>query len=59
MPKKKWEKPKPVVLVRGRPEDRVLDVCKTGTGGEGELHHLADCFNGFFPCVSVLETSLS
>jgi hypothetical protein len=29
--KKKWEKPKLLILTRGRPEESVLGVCK-GTG---------------------------
>ncbi len=29
---KKWEKPQLVVLVRGKPEESVLETCKTGTG---------------------------
>jgi len=33
MPKKKWEKPKLIVLVRGKPEERVLAVCKWNPGG--------------------------
>ena len=27
-PRKKWTTPKLVVLVRGRPEELILDVCK-------------------------------
>ena len=33
MPKKKWEKPKLIVLVRGRPEEMVLTQCKGGSAG--------------------------
>jgi hypothetical protein len=36
--KKPWEKPKLMVLVRGRPEEMVLQACKTsqlGTNGPG------------------------
>ncbi len=28
MPKKKWEKPKLIVLVRGKPEEGALGACK-------------------------------
>lgn len=28
MPKKKWEKPQLIVLVRGKPEEAVLVTCK-------------------------------
>ena len=35
----KWEKPKLIVLARGRPEEAVLGTCKnatgTGPGGSG------------------------
>ena len=31
--KKTWQKPKLIVLVRGKPEERVLGACKTSTGG--------------------------
>ena len=29
---KTWEKPKLIVLVRGKPEEAILTVCKTGDG---------------------------
>ena len=32
--KKRWVKPQLVVLVRGKPEESVLGICKTGTAGE-------------------------
>ena len=35
MPKKKWEKPKLVVLVKGKPDESVLFVCKT-SADEGD-----------------------
>jgi len=31
MPKKKWERPKLIVLVRGRQEEAVLQNCKSGS----------------------------
>ena len=40
MPKKKWERPLLIVLVRGKPEERVLAGCKGtiawGPGGASE-----------------------
>jgi len=44
MPKKKWERPKLIVLVRSRPEEVVLSYCK-GMGGS------ADPSSGHGPCV--------
>jgi hypothetical protein len=32
---KKWEKPKLIVLERGRPEEAVLGTCKSNPGGNG------------------------
>lgn len=31
MTKKTWQKPKLIILVRGRPEEMVLSACKTST----------------------------
>jgi|WetSurMetagenome_2_1015567.scaffolds.fasta_scaffold1643644_1 hypothetical protein len=31
MKKKKWRKPEMIVLVRSKPEEAVLDSCKTST----------------------------
>ena len=39
--KKKWKKPRLVVLVRSRPEESVLSFCKTGgalSGGPYPFH---------------------
>ena len=30
---KSWKKPKLIVLAKGRPAERVLGICKNGTGG--------------------------
>lgn len=35
MPEKKWQKPKLVVLVRGKPEERILTGCKTSPPAGG------------------------
>jgi hypothetical protein len=56
--KRKWAKPKLIVLVRREPEERVLQICKSGIT-EGQEHHLADCFNGEWPCYEVSEIALS
>lgn len=32
---KQWEQPKLIVLQRGRPEERILLVCKTINGASG------------------------
>jgi len=31
---REWEKPKLVVLSRGRPEEHVLEACKSSKGGK-------------------------
>ncbi len=31
--KKEWKKPALLVLVRGRPEEAILDACNTESGG--------------------------
>ena len=33
--KKAWQKPELIVLVRSRPEEMVLEVCKVQSGGGG------------------------
>lgn len=44
--KKKWEKPKLIVLARGRPEEFVLGSCKTaGTEGPTGAGVNNDCYN--------------
>ena len=32
MRKKRWQKPKLIVLVRGKPEEAVLQICKASPG---------------------------
>jgi hypothetical protein len=44
MSKKKWHRPKLIVLVKAKPEEAVLSVCKgtgSGPGGPGTLYF--DC----------------
>ena len=50
MPKKKWEKPKLVVLVRGKPEERVLQACKSNLFATGPSTDVAFCTAGAFVC---------
>jgi hypothetical protein len=51
--KKKWNKPKLIILVRDRPEEAVLVVCKLW-GLFGGPSTPMDCLNasGTGPCVS-------
>lgn len=35
MPKKKWQKPKLIVLLKENLEELVLSACKTGSAGSG------------------------
>ncbi len=45
--KKKWSKPKLIVLVRGKPEEAVLDTCKTTVFGVlGPLPRWPRCASG-------------
>jgi hypothetical protein len=37
--RKKWQKPKLIVLVRGEPGERVLNGCKTASGAGASLHN--------------------
>lgn len=48
MPKKKWKMPKLIVLLRGRPEEGVLQACKAG-GSEGPDSGYSNCYGD--PCV--------
>ena len=58
MSKKKWEKPELVVLVRGRPEEAILDICKnTGVPNVGPFdHHSSECMEGAGPTCNVCQT---
>lgn len=50
MKKKKWEKPKLIILTRGKPEERVLIACKAGVLG-GLSANAVGCFVGYPSCV--------
>jgi len=41
---KKWEAPKLIVLVRGKPEESVLDTCKTTSYSIGPLVTYTFCW---------------
>lgn len=49
--KKQWEKPKLLVLVKGEPEEAVLNICKTILNGGPAL---ADCLT--VACRSALNS---
>jgi len=43
MKKKLWNKPKLVVLMRGKPEEAVLTLCKVYGEGQGPAVELLHC----------------
>ncbi len=49
---KKWEKPKLIVLVKGRPEEAVLLLCKTNgqSGGPQSYNQYCDLGSGPSTC---------
>jgi hypothetical protein len=57
MEKKIWKKPKLIVLFRGRPEEAVLQVCKStqSTGPGSNLCNLGGG-GGYNPCSTVTAT---
>lgn len=48
MSSKKWQRPKLVILVRGKPEEAILDTCKNATG-EGDEKLGSECVPEFPP----------
>ena len=44
MKKKEWGQPKLIILVRGRPEESVLDFCKAWSGGGPANASGKNCF---------------
>jgi hypothetical protein len=49
--RKTWQKPKLVVLVRGRPEEFVLGPCKdVGTPDVGAVTEETDCIQNLVNC---------
>ena len=48
--KKAWQKPRLVIMVRSKPEETVLQVCKTDTlprTGVSPIDQQADCIHHF------------
>ena len=58
MSKKKWEKPKLVVLVRGMPEEAILGVCKNaGVPNVGPVDQFtSECMEAYAPTCSQCST---
>jgi hypothetical protein len=58
--KKVWEKPKLIVLYRGRPEESVLQACKGDTGltsGPGQPRKCFQKIKGAtYPCSAIVRT---
>ncbi len=52
---KKWETPKLVVLVRGKPEECILTNCKFV--GHGPNETATNCMNGELACVNCFDES--
>jgi len=48
--KKKWGKPKLIVLVKGAKEEMVLLACKEGNTGSGPGSLESRCLSNFGPC---------
>ena len=49
--RKTWQKPKLIVLFRGRPEEQVLGACKA-VAGSGLETALQDCLENAVNCVA-------
>jgi hypothetical protein len=57
MEKKHWEKPKLIVLFRGRPEEAVLQVCKSNTAaGPGRDQCAWGTQGDYMACSTVTAT---
>ena len=49
--KPRWDKPKLLILIRGKPEEMVLGFCKAAGGSPVDVFnccYCADCGNGGF-----------
>jgi len=53
--KKKWSKPKLIILTRGKPEERVLTGCKGLLIAGPEVDHIA-CINSLPPDCDACNT---
>lgn len=58
MSKKKWEKPKLIVLVKGRPEEAILAGCKGGdfTGAAQVVAQCVTDIDGCGACSTITTT---
>jgi hypothetical protein len=52
MEKKQWQKPELIVLVRNKPEEQVLNACKTAGTNTGWLNHNDSCYSDSTPCAT-------
>jgi len=43
MPKKKWERPQLIILVKGNRQESVLEGCKNSTTRMGPVFGVGDC----------------
>jgi hypothetical protein len=56
---KTWEKPRLIVLVRGKPEEALITCCKgTGTGEPATTESSCDLFTSATQPVECMECSL-
>jgi hypothetical protein len=46
--KKKWSRPKLIILIREKPEERVLTTCKQLAGGNSSGNGINCCYSS--PC---------
>jgi len=53
MPEKEWIKPQLIVLVRGKPEERVLAQCKS-VWGSGSNNYGSGCFE-VYTCAGLCQ----
>ncbi|MCX5977450.1 MAG: hypothetical protein NTV33_11675 [Coprothermobacterota bacterium] len=50
--KKEWTEPELIVLVRNKPEEAVLRVCKTYSGDIGDLTRATECGDSYDTCTT-------
>ena len=56
--KQSWSSPELIVLVRSKPEERVLGACKA-TPNEGPTSKDTECFQSSDPCTDCANPSYS
>jgi hypothetical protein len=59
MSKKRWERPKLIVLERGKPEERVLSACKGDGGGHSPSTADGGCANFMNECEACQDSDPS